>query len=79
LDKSFFTFIQIADLKHLPQPLPRFALPLQPGDGEPIIDLRQLLELAYDRAGYDVILDYQEDVVPPLAPEAETWLKAQLL
>ena len=40
--------------------IPLFPLPLQPGDTEPVIDLKDLLDLVYDRARYDAI----EDVRP---------------
>jgi hypothetical protein len=60
------------------QPIPRFPLPLLPGDTEPIVDLGALLHAAYDRAGYDIILQYNQPPVPPLSSEDAAWA-AQLL
>jgi hypothetical protein len=51
--------------------LPCFPLPLQPGDREPIIDLQAILNDIYERGGYDYIIDYTQDLEPPLS-EAES-------
>jgi hypothetical protein len=47
--------------------MPLFLVPLRFGDGEPVVDLKGLLDQVYDRAGYDLKLDYQGAVVPELA------------
>jgi len=39
-------------------PIPSFRLPLQPDDSEPLVDLNHVLHVLYDRAGYDLRLDY---------------------
>jgi Protein of unknown function (DUF4058) len=42
-------------------PIPPFSLPLKPGDQEPTIDLGEILHDLYDRAGYDLRLNYTGD------------------
>jgi hypothetical protein len=41
--------------------VPRFPLPLDANEAEPIIDLQGLLNQVYDRAGYDDCLEYLRD------------------
>lgn len=50
-------------------PIPRFRLPLRPGDEEPEVDLGDVLAKLYDRAAYDLSVDYRREAVPPLAAE----------
>lgn len=57
----------------LREPIPSFRAPLQAGDEEPLLDLNRLLHDLYDRAGYDLRVDYTLDADPPLAPEDATW------
>jgi Protein of unknown function (DUF4058) len=47
--------------------MPLFPLPLRLGDGDPVVDLKGLLDQVYDRAGYDLKLEYGGAVVPELA------------
>ena len=62
----------------LPERLPCFALPLQPEDREPIIDLQAILNDVYDRGGYDYIIDYTQELVPPLSEQDRLWVKELL-
>ncbi len=55
------------------QPIPQFQLPLKYGDEEPIVDLNQLLHDLYDRAGYDLRIDYTKEPVPPLDEADAEW------
>lgn len=48
------------------QPTLPFSLPLKPNDEEPTVDLGQILHDLYDRASYDLRLDYKGDPDPPL-------------
>lgn len=57
----------------LRQPIPPFRLPLQPGDREPEIDLNRLLHALYDRAGYDLRIDYRDPPEPSLAGNDQEW------
>ena len=58
----------------LPQPIPSFLLPLREGDEEPTVDLGALLHALYDRAGYDLAVDYTAEPVPPLEGDAAIWV-----
>lgn len=60
------------------QPIPTFALPLRSGDMEPVVDLNDILHALYDRAGYDLRIDYRADPQPPLDPEDAQWADALL-
>ncbi len=62
------------------QKIPAFPLPLRSEDeSEPIVDLQSLLEDLYDRAGYDLVIDYTHESIPPLSKAdtvwADSWLK----
>jgi hypothetical protein len=60
------------------QPIPSFHLPLQDGDEESSIDLGQLLHELYDRAGYDLRVDYRAEPEPPLEGDDAAWADALL-
>ncbi len=53
--------------------IPAFSLPLREDDSEPIIDLQTLINELYDRASYDLIIDYRQEPVPPLSEENAAW------
>jgi len=55
------------------QPIPPFTLPLKPDDQEPTVDLGRILHDLYDRASYDLRLDYTGDAYPPLASTDAAW------
>lgn len=55
------------------QSIPRFQLPLAPDDDEPEVDLNSRLHDLYDRAGYDLRIDYHDEPEPPLAGDDATW------
>ncbi|MFZ5916007.1 MAG: DUF4058 family protein [Chloroflexota bacterium] len=55
------------------RPIPAFRLPLQKGDEAPLVDLNQLLHALYDRAGYDLRVDYRAEADPPLEGEDAAW------
>lgn len=59
--------------------IPVFPLPLRPGDPEPAVDLGRLLGAVYDRAGYDLRIDYRTEPVPPLEPEDGRWARQLLV
>lgn len=58
---------------NLRDPIPPFSLPLRPGDEEPVVELGTLLHALYDRAGYDLALDYAAEPVPPLEGDELAW------
>jgi hypothetical protein len=58
--------------------IPTFPLPLAPGDLEPDVDLQVLLHQLYDRAGYDLAIDYHREPEPPLPPADAAWAASLL-
>lgn len=64
----------------LPQRLPAIGIPLQEGDEDAQLDLQGVLALAYERAAYDLLIDYRsEPPTPPLPPELANWLNELLV
>ena len=57
----------------LTQRLPVIAIPLNPEDSDAPLDLQLVLNTAYDRAAYDLEIDYRIDPIPPLKSEAAVW------
>jgi len=54
-------------------PIPKFSLPLRRGEEEPMVDLGRVLHALYDRASYDLRIDYKRETVPPLSPGDAEW------
>lgn len=59
----------------LRQPISIFSLPLLPDDQEPLVNLNELLAGVYERAGYDLVIHYDEPPVPPLREQDVAWAK----
>ncbi len=59
-------------------PIPRFRLPLQKGDVEPVVDLKALLDEFYDKASYDIRVNYTQPPVPPLSDADAQWAHSVL-
>lgn len=57
----------------LSQRLPVVSIPLLPEDPDVPLDLQAVLTTAYDRAAYDLQIDYRSDPVPPLSHEWADW------
>ncbi len=55
------------------QPLPVIGIPLRGKDPDVPLDLGAALNAAYDRAGYDLSIDYRKDANPPLKGADKTW------
>ncbi|MEM7132816.1 MAG: DUF4058 family protein [Chloroflexota bacterium] len=61
------------------EPIPPFILPLTENDDEPTVDLNQILHDLYDRAGYDLRINYRAEPVPPFAdPDTAKWIDTLL-
>lgn len=58
--------------------IPSFPLPLRSGDTEPVVDLQTLLSGVYDISGYDLVIDYNKEPVPPLSESDASWADALL-
>jgi hypothetical protein len=63
---------------NLPDPIPSFPLPLKLQDVEPVVDLQRILQDIYDRAGFDLAINYDCPAVPPLTPEYLAWAESVL-
>lgn len=59
----------------LRQPIPPFPLPLRRDDETPAVDLGAILHALYERARFDLRLDYAQPPVPPLSAEDAAWVK----
>jgi hypothetical protein len=53
--------------------IPAIPIPLLPKDPEPSLDLTAVLHALYDRARFDLVLDYSRPPVPPLGEEDAAW------
>ncbi len=54
-------------------PLPALAVPLRRYEPEPRVDVASVLRALYDRASYDLRIDYRRPPVPPLAQDDAEW------
>jgi Protein of unknown function (DUF4058) len=59
---------------NLQNKIPSFSLPLRNKDVEPLLDLQTLINELYDRASFDLVIDYSQQPVPPLSKESTAWL-----
>jgi hypothetical protein len=59
---------------NLQDPIPSFPLPLRAGDDEPAVELGALLHALYDRAGYDLAVDYTAGPIPSLEGDDFAWV-----
>jgi hypothetical protein len=57
----------------LSQRLPAIRIPLKDEDENVALDLQAVLTAAYDRAGYDLEIDYGREPVPPLEGGWQGW------
>jgi hypothetical protein len=57
----------------LRQPMPPIPIPLLPGDAEPWLDLGGVLHALYERARFDLRIDYVRPPVPALSEADATW------
>ncbi|MBN1963469.1 MAG: DUF4058 family protein [Anaerolineae bacterium] len=85
-DAAYFVFLSRADRRptcevwplQLNDPLPFVPVPLLAGDADLALNLGEVLQTAYDRAGYARMLDYTADPIPPLTDEQATWANSLL-
>jgi hypothetical protein len=60
------------------QPLPTIPIPLVAPDPPVPLDIGQAIRTAYERARYDLRVDYSKPPVPPLSPADTAWAEALL-
>ena len=70
-DADLYTF----DLK---DPIPTFPVPLHSKESESVVDLQRLLNEVYERARFDLAIDYSQPLKPALPPEEAAWVKETL-
>ncbi|MFH7029442.1 MAG: DUF4058 family protein [Heteroscytonema crispum UTEX LB 1556] len=58
--------------------IPAFPVPLREGEPEPVVDLQRLLNEVYDRARFDLAIDYSQPLKPALSPDEEAWMREVL-
>jgi Protein of unknown function (DUF4058) len=63
---------------NLKNSIPPFPLPLRNENLEPLLDLQTLLNDLYDRASYDLVIDYSQEPVPALSQENAAWVDGVL-
>jgi hypothetical protein len=57
--------------------IPDFPIPLLAGESEPVLPLNQILHDLYNVVGYDLAINYQQSIKPPLPEKEAQWI-AQL-
>jgi hypothetical protein len=53
-------------------------IPLKDGDADAELDLQIVVSNAYERAAYDLGINYLAEPTPPLSPEYAAWANALL-
>jgi len=85
-DADYYAFLSRADRRPLVDvyrwmlrdPLPVVPVPLSGGEPDVPLDLQQIFDAVYSRAGYDYSLDYAQPVEPRLSEEDARWVAAAL-
>lgn len=67
-DADLYTF-------NLKDAIPAFPVPLREGEPEPVVDLQRLLNEVYDRARFDLAIDYSQSLKPALSTEESAWVR----
>jgi len=60
----------------LREPIPAFSMPLRQGETEPVLALQPLLHHVYDRARFELAINYEQPVAPKLSAEDVAWLQS---
>jgi hypothetical protein len=58
--------------------IPDVPIPLSGDESEPLLPLNQILHELYDRASYDLAVDYGRPAEPPLPPADAVWARTLL-
>ncbi|NJP11506.1 MAG: DUF4058 family protein [Leptolyngbyaceae cyanobacterium RU_5_1] len=62
----------------LQQPIPAVPIPLRKGKPEPVLELQPLLHRVYDKARFELAIDYQHPLSPKLSNDDWAWLQSLL-
>jgi hypothetical protein len=57
------------------EPLQPIPIPVRPEDPDAVLDLQKMLDTAYERAGYELRVNYAKDPIPPLQGELAQWAR----
>ncbi len=57
----------------LREAIPDFYIPLRRNEPEPVLPLNQILHDVYDEGGYDLIVNYSREAIPPLVEDQAAW------
>jgi hypothetical protein len=60
------------------EPLKPIPIPVKPQDPDAVLDLQRMLEMAYERAGYELRVNYHKAPRPPLTGELSDWASSIL-
>lgn len=63
---------------NIADPLPALPVPLKTGEPDVLLDLQAVFTTIYDRARYDLSLDYAEALDPPLDDSTRQWLQQRI-
>jgi hypothetical protein len=70
------------EVEYYPLPLrgrlPAIPVPLRPGDPDLVLDLQQLIDLAYEKGRYALRIDYSVPPDPPLSADDAAWARQQV-
>ncbi len=55
--------------------LPVIRIPLKQGEADVKLDLQKLLDTTYERAGYDLIVNYAQPLALPLSEAGQKWIE----
>lgn len=59
----------------LRDPMPPVPIPLLPGDDDVMLSLQETFTAVYDRAAYELSLDYDSELQPPLPGADARWMR----
>lgn len=57
------------------EPLKAIPIPVRPEDPDAVLDLQRMLDIAYERAGYELRVNYTRPPVPRLEGEVAEWAR----
>lgn len=60
---------------NLKEPIPIFPVPLKQSEKQPSVDLQKLLNEVYQKARFDLVIDYSQLVKPSLSVEEKSWIE----
>jgi hypothetical protein len=63
---------------NLQESIPAFFSPRKKGDIEPLVDLQDVIQDFFDRAGFDLAIDYNCEPVPPIQETDIIWVNELL-